>query len=157
VPIVDIGLRLEDVEAMGLEAEAVKVENIAARRETLEERGATEAEIEFLTAPDDDGMCRRVELNAMTSRQLVDLVEAKLQEHGVEKVVPENRALVQHARRLIEQKMTRKALNAAAAEIAQRAASVELPEDLEDQIQALLAKQPAMAWDEALAQIVTDL
>jgi len=56
----------------------------------LEERGATEAEIEFLTEPDDDGMCRRVELNAMTSRQLVDLVEAKLQEHGIEKVVSEN-------------------------------------------------------------------
>jgi hypothetical protein len=157
VPIVDIGLRLEDVEAMGLEAEAVKVENIAARRETLEERGATEAEIEFLTAPDDDGMCRRVELNAMTSRQLVDLVEAKLQEHGVEKVVPENGALVQHARRLIEQEMTRKALNAAAAEIARRAASIELPQDLEDQIQTLLATQPELAWDQALAQIVTDL
>jgi len=64
---------------------------------------------------------------------------------------------VQHARRLIEQKMTRKELNAAAAEIARRAASVELPQDLEDQIQALLATQPAIAWDEALAQIVTDL
>jgi len=142
---------------MDLEAEEVKVDNRAARRETLAEHGATEAEIEFLTGSDDDGMCRRVELNAMTSRQLVDFVEEKLVEHGVEKVVPGNGALAEHARRVIEQELTRKVLEAAAAEIAQRAAEVELPEDLEDQIQALLVEQPALAWDQALAQIVTVL
>jgi hypothetical protein len=157
VPIIDIGLRLEDVDAMDLEAEEVKVEHTAARRYTLAQHGATEEEIEFLTEPDDDGVCHRVELNAMTSRQLVDFIEAKLVDHGVAKVVPANGALAQHARRLIEQEMTRKALEAVAAEITQRAAVVELPQDLEDQTQALLAEQPAMSWDQALGQIVTAL
>jgi hypothetical protein len=157
VPIIDIGLRLEDIDAMDLEAEEVKVEHTAARRYTLAQHGATEEEIEFLTEPDDDGVCHRVELNAMTSRQLVDFIEAKLVEHGVEKVVPANGALAQHARRMIEQELTRKALEAAAAEILQRAADVELPEDLEDRIQELIAEQPAMSWDLALAQIVTAL
>jgi DNA topoisomerase VI subunit A len=45
--IVDIGLRLEDIEAMGLEAETVEVDNREARRAKLEEHGATDDEIEF--------------------------------------------------------------------------------------------------------------
>ena len=52
---------------MGLEAETVKVDNVEARQDTLAGHGATEEEIEFLAEPDGDGMCRRVELNAMTS------------------------------------------------------------------------------------------
>jgi hypothetical protein len=159
VPIVDIGLRLEDVEALGLEAEAVEVKDAATRRETLERHGATEDEIEFLAEPYDDGMYRRVELNAMTSRQLVDFVEAKLEEHGVQKVVPENDTLTQHARRRIEQdrieqELTRKGLEGLAPEVAQRAAEISLPEDLEDRVQELLAEQPELSWDQALAQIV---
>jgi hypothetical protein len=157
VQIVDIGLRLKDVEGMDLEAETVEVKDAAARRETLAQHGATEAEIEFLADPDDDGMCRRVELNAMTSRQLVDFIEAKLIEHGVEKVMPENGALEQQARRLIEQALTRKAIEAVTAEIALRAAETELPDDLEDQVQAMLTDHPEIAWDQALAEIVTAL
>jgi DNA topoisomerase VI subunit A len=74
VPIIDIGLRLKDIEAMELEAETVEVENRGSRRQTLCEHGATPEEIDFL-APY-DGPCQRAELNAMTSRQLFDFVEA---------------------------------------------------------------------------------
>jgi hypothetical protein len=68
VPIIDIGLRLADVERMGLESEPVQVNNWEARSATLERHGATRAEISFLSD-------RRVELNAMTSRQFADFVE----------------------------------------------------------------------------------
>jgi hypothetical protein len=155
VPIVDIGLRLKDVAAIGLEAEAVKVDNPEARRETLEEHGATEEEVEFLAEPDSDGMCRRVELNAMTSRQLVDFLEAKLQEHGVEKVVPDDDLLKEHARRIIEQTLTRKALKEIAAGFAHRAKETKLPEDLVQQVHEFLNDRPEMPWDQALAQIVS--
>jgi hypothetical protein len=74
--IIDIGLHLEDVERLALESETVKVDNRGKRRDTLERHGATEDEIEFLAPEDEDEDCRRVELNAMTSRQLVDFVEA---------------------------------------------------------------------------------
>jgi hypothetical protein len=154
VPIVELGLRLEDVEAMGLEAEAVKVDNAAARRETLELHGATEAEIEFLAEPDDDGMCRRVELNAMTSRQLVNFVEAKLDEYGVKKVVPESGALTQHARRLVEQTLTRAVLQRLAGDIARHAAEAELPENLEEAVRQLLVQRSELSWDQALAQLI---
>jgi hypothetical protein len=40
VPIIDIGLRLKDIEAMELEAETVEVENRGSRRQTLCEHGA---------------------------------------------------------------------------------------------------------------------
>ena len=96
--IVDIGLRLEDIEEMGLEAETVEVKNHEARRETLERHGATDEEIEFLAPEDEDEDCRRVELNAMTSRQLVDFVEGKLEFYGVAKVIPHGSSTVNRCR-----------------------------------------------------------
>jgi hypothetical protein len=62
--VIDLGLRLQDIQAMGLEDEKVKVDNPWARRTKLQQHGATQKEIAFLAQPDDDGMCQRVELNA---------------------------------------------------------------------------------------------
>ena len=57
----------------------------------LKKNGATEEEIEFL-------LHHRVELNAFTSDQLVEWIEEKLVEHGVEKVVPEEETVAAAAR-----------------------------------------------------------
>ena len=151
-PIIDIGLRLDDVEVMGLESETVEVKNRDKRRRTLEEHSATDEEIEFLVP--DVGDCRRVELNAMTSRQLVDFVEQSLEENGVEKVVPEPGVLVAHARRLIEAELTREVLAKLAGYLASFAARVALPPDLEEQVRRLFEQQPELSWDQALAEIV---
>jgi hypothetical protein len=77
-------LRLADVERLGLESEPVVFGKISqsALRDRLRINGATEAEIRFLLSE------RRVELNAMTSRQFVDFLEAKLIEHSAAKVIP---------------------------------------------------------------------
>ncbi len=82
VPIIDIGLRLVDVETMGLQSEPVEVKDWSKRRGTLARHGATNDEITFIRD-------RRAELNAMTSRQFIDFIEAKLTMHGVAKVVPD--------------------------------------------------------------------
>jgi hypothetical protein len=63
VPLINIGLRLIDVAVMDLQGERVTVPDRYARAATLRRHGATDQEIEFLSR-------RRVELNAMTSRQL---------------------------------------------------------------------------------------
>ena len=80
---VDLGLRLADVERLGLESERVA---LGKDREALAERlkinGATDAEIEFLMSG------RRVELNAMPSDVFVHFVENGLRTHGVEKAIP---------------------------------------------------------------------
>ena len=98
VPMVDIGLRLDDVERLDLQSEPWKgdADEWPARAKTLRKHGATEREIEFLKT-------RRVELNAMTSRQIIDHIERAFVEHGVKKIVPDDEVLAQHARRLIEQ------------------------------------------------------
>jgi hypothetical protein len=90
VPIADIGLRLDDVAAMGLESEPVDMssDNWWKRERTLRRHGATPEEIAFLQT-------ERVELNAMTSRQFLDFVEVKLKKHGVKKRVPEAAVLKQ--------------------------------------------------------------
>jgi len=103
VPVVDIGLRLDDVEARGLESEPVDVSGWRKRQQTLKRHGATPDEIAFLKD-------RRVELNAMTSWQLLDFVERKLKEHGVDKLVPDDTILERHARRLVEQRLANRAI-----------------------------------------------
>ncbi len=147
VPIVDIGLRLVDVETMGLQSEPVEVKDWPRRRVTLAKHGATSDEIAFLRD-------RRVELNAMTSRQFIDLIEAKLTEHGVVKVVPDADIIEVHARRLIEQRLARAALAEIRDQITRQAAATALPVDIEDQLRSCLARHSALSWDDALAQII---
>ena len=99
---VDFGLRLADVKAWGLASERVYYKNgkqvltathaIRAKIvEPLRAEGATEEEITFLET-------HRVELNAFTSGDLVKWIESKLDEHGVKKVVPDDKTLVEEAR-----------------------------------------------------------
>ena len=148
VPVVDIGLRLDDVEEMGLESEPVDVSgNWWKRKQTLQRHGATPAEIAFLEES-------RVELNAMTSRQLLDFVEEKLNEHGVEKLIPEDARLEQHARRLIEQRLAVAAIAPLKAEITERAAATKLPADLRQRLAEVLTEEPQLPWDAALADVL---
>jgi hypothetical protein len=87
---------------------AVDAKSSDATRETLERHGATDEEIEFLCP--EVGDCQRIELNAMTSRQLVDFIETKLEQNGVEKLVPDEETLIEHAKRLKEQAIAQRVL-----------------------------------------------
>ena len=78
----------------------------------MREHGATEEEIDFLLG-NDDGETKRVELNAMPSDVFIAFLEGKLTEAGVEKVVPDDAVLEQHARRLFAQKFAAEALKKA--------------------------------------------
>jgi hypothetical protein len=98
--VIDIGLRLADVERLSLESEPVVLEKSAgALQENLEDYGATEEEIVFLIRREVHGGKKsksegeRVELNAMSTPQLLDLIETALIEHGVKKVVPDQKTL----------------------------------------------------------------
>ena len=152
--IVDIGLRLEDVISYSLESEVVDVPNREARRETLERHGATDDEIEFLAPEDENKECHRVELNAMTSRDLVDFVEMSLRINGVEKVIPDAEVLVSHARHRLETKLSDALLAQHAEAIAAEAAVTELPSDLADKVAKVLKDEPELSWDQALAKLI---
>jgi hypothetical protein len=64
-------------------------------RETLAVYGTTREEQDFLIERFDGKAWhgQRVELNALTSRQLIEWLEAKFEEHGVEKVIPDGNVL----------------------------------------------------------------
>src|ERR1700712_3647310 len=122
LPIVDIGLRLSDIRAMDLQSEPVETQGSWEKRaETLAEHGATEAEIAFLRS-------KRVELNAMPADVFVGLLERKLTEHGVRKVVPDDVVLERHARRVIEQRLVDKVLRENRSKVQAQAASIKLPQ-----------------------------
>jgi hypothetical protein len=79
------------------------------------------------------GACQRIELNAMTSRQLVDFIATKLEEHGVAKLVPDEATLIEHAKRLKEQAIAQRVLERLASYIKRKAdaATADLPEELQ--------------------------
>jgi hypothetical protein len=151
--IVDLGLRLSNVEAMRLESEPVEIalESRPAKRATLRAHGATIEEINFLLPF--HGECRRVELNAMTSRQLVDFVETAFKSYGVAKVIPADEVLEQHVRHQLETQFANTLIAEHAAEIVERAAAATMPANLAARIAALLKEEPELSWDQALGRI----
>ena len=92
VQVIHVGLRLDQIEASagwqasapgGLEDEPIGKNTLKhVGDDRLRECGATEEEIALLRT-------RRVELNALTTEQLVALVESALAEHGIAKVIPD--------------------------------------------------------------------
>ncbi len=92
--VIDLGLRYADIGDLG--SEPVTYKQRKDPRHYLRECGATSEEINFLVNSRRgysqwDG--QRVEINEMTSEQLVDWLKTKFDEHGVEKMVPDNQAL----------------------------------------------------------------
>jgi hypothetical protein len=152
VRIIDLGLRLTDVYEMDLQSEPVPGESPTAWRKraaTLRRHGATPDEIEFLRT-------ERVELNAMTSRQLVDFIEAKLTAHGVAKFIPDDSTLERQARCVIQHRLTQQALAKLSARIAKQAEAAKLPDALRERVAAVFEKYPAMPWDEAVAAVLAE-
>jgi DNA topoisomerase VI subunit B len=144
-PVVDVGLRLHQVD--GLEDEPISADNLkSVGDDRLRECGATEAEIAFLRR-------RRVELNAMTTEQMVEIVEAAFAEHGIAKVIPgadELEAAWRSAKAYAEIALAIEKANKKTARWRDKPA----PKELADQMRALLDKDPSMAWDAALLRIV---
>jgi hypothetical protein len=132
---------------MSLESEPVLTKGWAKRRATLAKHGATAGEIEFLRN-------RRVELNAMTSRQFIDLIENAFAEHGVQKLIPDAAVIERQARRLVEARLTREALDKIRDEVRRKAMAAVLPDDLEQQVKAQIELNPVLPWDLALAAVL---
>ena len=73
---------------------------------------------------------------------------------GVQKVVPTGEVLQQHARRLVEQRLTKEVLDALHDELAEKAAAHGLPDDLDGKVRELLGQQPELPWDVAVALVL---
>jgi hypothetical protein len=147
VHIVDLGLRLSDVESMGLEWETYSPSGDWDKRSaTLATHDASREEIRRLRS-------ERVELNAMTSSQFVQLLERKLTEHGVRKVVPGDDVLQHHVRQVITRTLLNRRLDEIRSAVDAAVARIMMPSNLGQQIEAALQRQPDLPWDLAAADI----
>jgi hypothetical protein len=156
--VIDIGLRLEDVNQMGLQSEPVLIKQKKDPREKFDELYVPDEELNFLVEQPvrntwDGTMAwqgKRVELNAMTSRQLLDWLEGKLADQGVKKVIPTPdtlRAAYRRAQRIAKiQQLIDEAPKP-------EDDSIEIPQDLAERLRKLLKANPALSWDEALVRI----
>jgi len=151
--VVDLGLRLADVERLRLASERVvitkgKKGGYSALRARLKINGATPAEIEFLLSG------RRVELNAMTSRQFVNLLESKLTAHGVRKVIPDATGLADAYRLFSRAAKTKAAVEEALAAMTKQ--EIVVPTNLERRLRAHLKVNPASSWDDAIEALASE-
>ena len=143
---IDLGLRLEDIAGLGREPAAATKTNQNALREQLAENGATDAEIAIL-------LNDRVELNALTSDQLIAMIERKLKAHGIKKVVPDDDLLAEAYLAFHASNELREIYEEAEEEF--KATKIKVPRDLKKKVRAILAKHDDLRWDDAI-QIVLD-
>jgi DNA topoisomerase 6 subunit A-like protein len=141
--VIDIGLHYEDVN--GLPAEP---NNSTISAERLSQAGLDQDAVNFL-------LSRRVELNAMTSRQLVDFVEQKLKQYGIGKVFPDGETLA----RTYEMFTASDRLSEAFDELKERLEDknedpTKVPHDLEAKVRKKLQEQPNIPWHRAVQLIV---
>ena len=105
-------------------------------------------EIEFL-------LQHRVELNAFASDQLVEWIEEKLVEHGVKKVAPEEDTLARATRGFARDLIAKRYLDKFADDIDRDIdAAVLALNGLSPAVMKMLEEDPALAWDNALAEIM---
>jgi hypothetical protein len=148
IEVVDLGLRLGDI--AGLEREPAAATKIGAvmLRAQLAENGATDAEVNIL-------FHERVELNAMTSDALVAMVEHKLKEYGLEKVIPDDELLAEAYCTFHRSQQLRERFEELEGEFEDEDSDIQVPKDLKGQVRAVLDKHNDLRWDDAV-QIVLD-
>ena len=146
--VIDLGLRLEDVD--GLETEDVYVESPNKARRNLQENGATPEEIDFLLE-------QRVELNAFASDEFIQWLERKLVHHGIAKVVPGGDTLADAYRRMRKQALVQERINEALDELEDDDTEpVPIPDNLIGRIKERQSDDPALRWDAVLREIAEE-
>jgi len=141
--VIDLGLRLADVRELDLQDEEVFDKGRpSVRRANLRENGATGEEIEFL-------LHRRVELNAMTSNQLVAWLEQKFSEHGTRKIVPDAETLA----RAYRTELRAQKIATAVAKIVKKGIQIDVPSNLDEKVAAYLHEHPHASWNDAVSKL----
>ena len=97
----------------------------------------------------------RVELNAMASDALIQMIEGKLDDYGLEKVTPDDDLLTETWRAFYRSERLRVKFKEVEEQFRKEAAEIEIPGDLKEQVRAILADHDDLRWDEAI-QIVLD-
>ncbi len=144
INLIDLGLRLSDVEELCLDSEEVRLKQ--GEGTNLAYNGATKDEIKFLLSG------KRVELNAMTSSQFVKFLEGKLQKHDVVKVTPNAEGLQNAYNLICKYDLANQHLKPILESFTNK--TFDIPADLENKLLTYLSENPGDPWDKALKSIV---
>jgi len=152
----DLGLRLGDVK--DLQTEPVSYRQRVDPKYYLRRCGATSEECQVLVGQGGryghwEG--ERVELNAMTSEQLIAWLEDKLRGFGVEKVVPALEVLTQAYQRAIYLQSVEREMAKVQAALKERG-NGQAPADLGERINARLNEGEVESWDQAIWQLASE-
>jgi hypothetical protein len=148
--VIDLGLRLADVQEFNLESEPVAYGKTNPS-DNLKENGATPKEIKFLCGESLYARGRRVELNAFTSRDFILWIEAKLQANGIKKVIPDGNTLEVAYRRAVQIEVVRSQLTNIIQNAADQANQTALPKNLAGVVRKALQADPTQPWDQVVA------
>jgi hypothetical protein len=141
--VIDLGLQYgEDI--AGLPSEP---NNSTISDERLSQAGLDQAAIDFLRN-------QRVELNAMTSRQLVDFVERKLKQHRISKVMPGSETLAKTYEMFAASDRLSEAFDELKKKLEDESDEepINAPDDLE--VKKKLKQYPDITWHRAIKLIV---
>jgi hypothetical protein len=147
---ISLGLRLGDIGGLEREPAAATKTDETQLTAQLSENGATGDEIAIL-------LNERVEINALTSDALIEMIETKLKEHGLKKVVPSAKLLADAYVTFHESQKLEDAFDDLQQDMSdQDDEDVEVPKDLEDQVRKLLEKYPHLRWDDAVHLVLDE-
>jgi hypothetical protein len=156
--VIDLGVRLDDVQAYKLESEPVSYGK-SNPCSNLEENGATADEIRFLVngCGYQGTYCgSRVELNAFTSRDLVAWIETKLRNQKVKKLIPDQETLETAYRRALQIASISARIEEVLEEVENATEEVTIPKNLSSQIRKRLKTAPTQSWDEVLFSLAEE-
>lgn len=150
-PVIDIGFRFEDID--GLQSEQVVYKQKKNPKSYLRLCGATEKECDFLVKPLSiyGWYGERVELNAMTSDELIAWLERKFYEHGISKLIPDDDILDKAYQRAVYQKRVNEETERIRQQI--KSEKVVIPSDLKRQVADKVLDDPELSWDEAIWEL----
>jgi hypothetical protein len=147
IEVIDLGLQLEDIAGLEREPAAATKMSAEVRRELLAGYGATPEEIEIL-------LNERVELNAMTSDALIEMIERKLKDYGLEKVVPSDGLLAETFKAFHRSNQLCEQFEKLKQEFEED--EIAIPKNLAKKVRAILKRHPDLRWDDAVRIVLDD-
>jgi hypothetical protein len=144
---IDLGLRLDDIDDLEAEPAAATKTDEEILRAQLAENGATAKEIDIL-------LTERVELNAMASDDLIEMIERKLKAHGLKKVIPDEALLAKSYRAFHRSQQLREKFEEVKGKFKKQANEIDVPQNLKERVSAVLAEHANLRWDNAIRLVL---
>lgn len=146
--VIDLGLRLKDIK--DFPSEPVEYTQGKDPCEYLLSCGASREEMDFLVAGGGRRWTgQRVEINAMSSEELITWLEKKLEEHGVKKVIPSEEILNAAYRRAVFSQRLKAEIEKLRKEIG-KMEMIDLLDNIHARVVEMTEEDPELSWDDVV-------